>query len=529
MGVVFLARDPEALALTDRSSASGLVALKVPRPELAASPRALERFLGEARRMQQFSHPHIVPVLEIGSSPGRPYLVMPHLRHGNLWARIRRHGPLSESEAVRLGCQIASALLYAHGLGVIHHDLNPANVLLDDRGNAVLTDFGLARTVFYDGVDGLRSERPEGTAPYMSPAVARGEAEDTRCDIYGIGALLYEALTGYPPYAGSSSEEILGQIQAGPPPAVRARNPEASARLAEVVTWAMARELRHRYAHMVDVLSDLQRIEAGLAPCGPRGPVQVQTSAADRSRLLNQRLAVFAALALSIASLGLVFPAWTKSPGQLRGLRFTAEGNGTPARGSPEVSEWLMVHEGHLLLLDARSGTRVEVVRRLPIPEDWNDPALASTPPLHARVDLIADLDGDNLDEMLVRAGDPATGILPFIACYSVGTGSLHWARHNVRGFQRPTLVDLEGDGVTEIFVTARTGTSEGYETVLLSRHGEPLHITHLPDRVLSWHPCPRERGEGRELVVLDASAQCHALDHQLRRTRSLPIEIPTR
>ena len=119
-------------------------------------------------------------------------------------------------------------------------------------------------------------ERPqwEGTAPYMSPGVAAGDAEDTRCDIYAFGALLYEMLTGDPPYAGRALQDIRRQILAGPPKPIQERNPEADAGLRAVAEGAMARELRDRYADMGDVLADLQRIKQGKAPVGPRGLVR---------------------------------------------------------------------------------------------------------------------------------------------------------------------------------------------------------------------------------------------------------------
>jgi sugar lactone lactonase YvrE len=113
----------------------------------------------------------------------------------------------------------------------------------------------------------------EGTAPYMSPGVAAGNAEDTRCDIYAFGALLYEMLTGEPPYAGSSTQDIRKQILAGPPKPIRQRNPQADAGLAAVAEGAMARELRNRYADMADVLADLERIKQGRPPAGPHGLV----------------------------------------------------------------------------------------------------------------------------------------------------------------------------------------------------------------------------------------------------------------
>ncbi len=125
--------------------------------------------------------------------------------------------------------------------------------------------------MFNDTIVDVEREQFEGTAPYMSPGVAAGNAEDTRCDIYAFGALLYEMLTGEPPYAGRSTHEIRQQILAGPPKPIQARNPAADAGLTAVAEGAMARELRDRYADMADVLADLERIKEGKAAVGPRG------------------------------------------------------------------------------------------------------------------------------------------------------------------------------------------------------------------------------------------------------------------
>jgi sugar lactone lactonase YvrE len=168
-----------------------------------------------------------------------------------------------------IASQIAEALRYAHQRGIIHRDLKPANILLAANDKACLADFGLARTVFNDSIVDVESRQGEGTAPYMSPAVAAGNAEDTRCDIYAFGAVLYEMLTGEPPYKGQT-REILSKIVAGPPKSIATLNPKADKGLVTVAEGAMARELRDRYADMTDVLTDLERIKEGKTPAGAR-------------------------------------------------------------------------------------------------------------------------------------------------------------------------------------------------------------------------------------------------------------------
>ncbi|HEY3862700.1 MAG TPA: serine/threonine-protein kinase [Verrucomicrobiae bacterium] len=262
MGVVLLARDSE----------SGRdVALKLVRPELAPNQQVVHRFVKEAGHLQKLKHPHIVPVLEISDRPQGPYFVMPYFEKGSLAQRIRPGQGLAGAEALDIAQQVAEGLQFAHQRGIIHRDLKPANILLGAGGQTCLADFGLARTMFNDTIVDVERDQMEGTAPYMSPGVAAGNAEDTRCDIYAFGALLYEMLTGEPPYAGRNTQDIRQQILAGPPRPIRQRNPEADPGLAAVAEGAMARELRNRYADMSDVLADLGRIKQGRAPAGPHG------------------------------------------------------------------------------------------------------------------------------------------------------------------------------------------------------------------------------------------------------------------
>jgi streptogramin lyase len=182
------------------------------------------------------------------------------------------HG-LDAPTALDIAMQVAEGLQFAHRRGIIHRDLKPANILLGTAGQTCLADFGLARTMFNDTIIDVERDQMEGTAPYMSPGVAAGNAEDTRCDIYAFGALLYEMLTGEPPYAGRSTQDIRKQILSGPPRPIRAHNPEADLGLAAIAEGAMARELRNRYADMTDVLADLERVKQGKTPVGPHGLV----------------------------------------------------------------------------------------------------------------------------------------------------------------------------------------------------------------------------------------------------------------
>jgi serine/threonine-protein kinase len=298
MGLVFLARDPRA---------GRRVAIKLLRPELVRHPRAVAQFLTEARHLARMRHPHILPVLEVVNRPEAPYYVMPFLKAGALARQLQSGRPLPATTVVTLARQVGQALAFAHGRGLIHRDLKPDNVLLDDAGNARLADFGLARTLWHNVLIDVNQRQYLGTAAYMSPAVAVGQAEDTRCDIYAFGALLYEMLAGRPPYQGENPEQILRRVRAGPPPPLTRFNPAADPRLVCIAEGAMARELRDRYAEMADVVADLERVAGGQEPLGPRGRPGT-APARQRSRLGRRGLAVLiggTVVAASLAGVGL--------------------------------------------------------------------------------------------------------------------------------------------------------------------------------------------------------------------------------
>jgi tRNA A-37 threonylcarbamoyl transferase component Bud32 len=244
------------------------VALKMLREELLSNPRIGKLFLAEARHMYELSHPGILKVLEISTPAEGAFFVMPFARGGSLDCKIGSD-PLPLDDVIRMSNQIAEGLAYAHSKGLIHRDLKPANVLLDEEGRAMIADFGLVRPLFNDDLIDMRKTSPEGTPAYMSPAIAAGQVEDTRGDIYAFGAILYEMLAGYPPYIGKDPMSVLELVIAGPPSPLVTSTKLSSPGLVAIAQWCMARALRDRYASMDDVVSDLQLIHAGKSPRGP--------------------------------------------------------------------------------------------------------------------------------------------------------------------------------------------------------------------------------------------------------------------
>jgi hypothetical protein len=250
MGVVYKARQ----VVLDR-----LVALKVIRPSWVADAAVRERFRAEARVVARFDHPNIVRVYDSGEQAGRPYFALELISGGSLAQACARR-PYAPRAAAELVAQLADALDYAHRQGVVHRDLKPANVLLTAEGSPKVADFGLARLL--DGAVGQTEPgRCLGTPAYMSPEQADGRPEGAgrATDVFGLGAILYELLTGRPPYQGETFEEVLGQARRAQAPPVREINPRAPAVLARACRKALAADPRQRHPSAAALAQDLRR------------------------------------------------------------------------------------------------------------------------------------------------------------------------------------------------------------------------------------------------------------------------------
>jgi serine/threonine protein kinase/formylglycine-generating enzyme required for sulfatase activity len=232
------------------------VALKVPRRDRLSSAEARERFLREARNVAGLHHEAIVTLHEFGETEGQCYLVYEYIAGGNLAERLKQ-SPLSHYQAAKLTERIADALQHAHGEDIYHRDIKPANILLDQRGQPYLTDFGLAVRV-----EDLSDERGlgAGTAPYMAPELVRGDGDqiDGRADIYSLGVVLYELLTGRRPFEGRTRQEIYAQIVSGREPRPpREIDPGLRPELQEICLKAMARSVSGRYLTAGDLADKL--------------------------------------------------------------------------------------------------------------------------------------------------------------------------------------------------------------------------------------------------------------------------------
>lgn len=292
-----------------------------------------ERFTDEARRAASVAHPNVVTVFDEGRDGDETYMVMEYVRGRTLRDVVAARGPLPSHEAARIVSQIAAALDAAHEAGVIHCDVKPANVILDDHGTAKLADFGIARAA-----RGPREHELIGTARYIAPERVAGEAPTERSDVYSLGLVAYELLAGRPPHGELSTEDLLRERLNAPVPGLRSARVGVSDAVDRVVRRALARDPRDRYSRAGYFAADLDRaIEdrgertATLPPPPPR-PLR-----RSRSISISSTVAILAVLAILVGTIvvfrsfqgtGTPFPSTAATP---------APSRSTAASGAPNV------------------------------------------------------------------------------------------------------------------------------------------------------------------------------------------------
>lgn len=258
------------------------VAVKILRPQLAADERVRRRFEDEARASAQLAHPHVVAVFDSGEDGGTPFLVMERLSGRTLADEIR-HGPLPVGRVQALAEQILSALAAAHGAGVLHRDIKPGNVLLSADGSAKVADFGIAKIV--DDLDATTTGVVLGTPAYLAPERIAGHAATPSSDIFAVGVVLYEALTGTCPFEGDHPIAMATAIQQGDFVPVRERRPEVPVAFARVVERAMAKDARDRFSSAATMLAALQSSSAAQVARGPAPTIVVNETMALPAQL----------------------------------------------------------------------------------------------------------------------------------------------------------------------------------------------------------------------------------------------------
>ena len=325
------------------------VALKRLAENLAANDEFKHRFLREARLAARLSHPNIVAVYDVGEEGGRPCIVMEYVEGETLSDLLRRRGRLEPAEAVALALQACSGLETAHQAGLVHRDIKPQNLLLTPEATLKIADFGIARSL--DGTQLTEAGTVLGTAAYLAPEQAAGEPVTAAADVYALGAVLYELLTGRPPYVAETLAELFAQQRRGAIAPARELAPGVPASLEDAVMRALARDPAYRPESAAAFAGEL-----GVAPtavtelhraAAPAKPMRRVRSSWGRSpaAMRGPRWALLIAAALAAAVLGVVlsvsFGGGSKAPAKPAVPPFTS---GRPAQQAHAFASWFRDH-----------------------------------------------------------------------------------------------------------------------------------------------------------------------------------------
>jgi serine/threonine protein kinase len=336
MATVELAHDTEL----DRP-----VAIKRLAANLAANEEYKQRFLREARLAARLSHPNIVAVYDAGAEHGVPYIVMEYVEGETVSDLLRRRGRLEPAEAVAQALQACSGLETAHEAGLVHRDIKPQNLLITPDGTLKIADFGIARSL--DGTKLTHAGTVLGTAAYLAPEQAAGEQVTATADIYALGAVLYELLTGRPPYEADSLAELFAKQTEGSITPLRELAPVAPARLEDAVMHALARAPEYRpesaaafAAELAATPTVVTTVDQSLARTKPMRRVRSRGRAESRRRRWVLSAAAIFAAALVALILALSLGGGSKSPKPVA----PPSTSGSTAQQARAFSAWLRGH-----------------------------------------------------------------------------------------------------------------------------------------------------------------------------------------
>jgi tRNA A-37 threonylcarbamoyl transferase component Bud32 len=331
MSTVYLAQDE----VLDRP-----VAIKLLHQEISEDAAQLERFRREARAAARLSHPNLVGVIDAGEDQGRPYIVFEYIEGDTLKRRIQTEGGLPVDEAVAYAIEIGRGLTAAHARKLVHRDVKPQNVLIDPDGRAKVTDFGIARSLESKGL--TATGRVLGTTDYVSPEQAMGEEVDERSDVYSLGIVLYEMLTGDIPFVAETQVGVAMKHVNDPMPDVQARRPDVSAALGLVIDRATTKDPRNRYGSVAEMVRDLEatlEVEAARRGGTTGEATSVLDSVPRSQRRLAGRRVSGAGIAMGVIGLALIAAALVFGGRELNNLGDEDEGPGTEVNLSRDSAD----------------------------------------------------------------------------------------------------------------------------------------------------------------------------------------------
>jgi pentatricopeptide repeat protein len=292
------------------------VALKLIRPEIALDERTLERFQNELKIARKISHRHVGRMYELMEEKGVHFITMEYVAGQDLRGLIRQTGQLTARKAVSIATQILGGLAEAHRLGVVHRDLKPSNIIVDREGSARIIDFGIARSAATKGKTGEGAII--GTPEYMAPEQVEGKPADQRADLYALGVILFEMVTGRPPFEGDTPLSVAVKHKTDPPPDPRALAPQIPAELGRVILRALEKDRDKRYPTSEAFLADLAAIDEALPTTERAAPARKPATSKKITVEFTPKKIVLPAVALAALVLAGIFlwhPWTSKRPG----------------------------------------------------------------------------------------------------------------------------------------------------------------------------------------------------------------------
>lgn len=322
------------------------VAIKILSPELTEDSTFIDRFMTEARAAGKLNHPNVAQVHEVGEVDGIYYYSMEYINGGSVQDRVRGGGKLPVEEAVKMVLGAARALDYAEKHGVIHCDIKPDNLMLNDEGEVLITDLGIARMVKSVAEKVNQDGGVLGSPHYMAPEQARGEPIDHRVDLYSLGATFYRMVSGRTPFTGKTAREIMEKQVYEEPPGLRSLDPDIPQSVCRVIARMMKKKPDKRYATARELITDLDRLREELAPEEKRETISRRQSQLTRRARRKSGAGVFAVLAvvvLVLAAAG-IFMAMSGGGGTSDFDLKRMENKATAAEGRGDLEEALNLY-----------------------------------------------------------------------------------------------------------------------------------------------------------------------------------------